>query len=693
MAREALQKDGVQQIWDRFLQRRMQELYVRFPGIYRAIVVETNDPLRHHRIRVKVPELHNFDLKPEECPWAVISQSLGGSGSGAWVSPIIGDLVWVQFEKGHPYSIIVTGFANPTRRKFYVLESVYGKTPVAVDTTGKSAGKPTPDDFIEEYLPKDGRPMSLGWRDRYGSFLSLNSVGFFPKEHDVKAAPVGTDAISQGEFDTSKEKPAEDDPDTKGVALCSKYGNFLVISDVGYRWKKNDKEQRGEFEGDFDADREFEVKRSNFLRRLFNEDKPSKRDQRRIELRTRYGHKFEMRDVGWGHKEANTRQDEYGDPTRIAEDTKKDERWVKIRTKGGHLIQMWDKGSDPLDDAYVKRSLLKEVGGATEIDQEDQWQSRKDARQIRIVTRYGFKFVLDDRGSDPKNATGKTSASGNGLLIKGRRAIPDDEARGFGVEFNEKDQVNAAKIYTPKSKLIEFNDRFDYIMLCTDTNGKISRPWRNLFDNEFTTAQAMTFDPERDTYHLKLDKANGYIRLVTALQQGLEMRDGIAGEPWVELRDVDDRGMWFSRDHDFSVWRAKKGTNMFIMMDDGAKGIFIQNKEDGAIHIASNGSVQIKAAGDITLDAGGNINLRARNQICMEAAGAHAVLQSGQFGTDVRALHPSVVARALGCSIRPIGNINRPIVAPDEFDQDRGFVRQNKLKDFKEIDVSIIRGE
>ena len=52
----------------------------------------------------------------------------------------------------------------------------------------------------------------------------------------------------------------------------------------------------------------------------------------------------------------------------------------------------------------------------------DRYWRKKDARWIRFVTRHGFKFVMDDRGSDKKDAEGKENPRGYGVLIKGRRS-------------------------------------------------------------------------------------------------------------------------------------------------------------------------------------------------------------------------------------------------------------------------------
>lgn len=76
-------QDSLKNIYDKLNNDRKQKSpYDRYQGYYRALVVETNDPLNVHRIRIKIPELHDFSLKPEDCPWALPSFEHGGKGTG-----------------------------------------------------------------------------------------------------------------------------------------------------------------------------------------------------------------------------------------------------------------------------------------------------------------------------------------------------------------------------------------------------------------------------------------------------------------------------------------------------------------------------------------------------------------------------------------------------------------------------------
>jgi hypothetical protein len=292
-------------------------LWHRFQGRYRALIVETNDPLNMHRVRFRCPDMHDHDLDADMCPWAVTAPSLGGKRATEWRSPCVGDWVWIEFEKDHPYGPIVTGFADPLRRKMYSLAAVYVQTPLPVDELGKAAEQPH--DFDKDYLPKDGRPMSNGMQDRYGHLDMMSAVGFFPVEHKDPPPSAGYDPVQQTEYKQTKEPPKANDPDSKFMLRVSKYGHVILQGDQGYNWSKD---RGGEFHGDVIKDEKFEIARWKSLQKLVHEGQPKEHDQRRMELRTRYGHKIELRDVGWaqsGPIASKSRDGEYGDPVPIVQ--------------------------------------------------------------------------------------------------------------------------------------------------------------------------------------------------------------------------------------------------------------------------------------------------------------------------------------------------------------------------------------
>jgi hypothetical protein len=168
----------------------------------------------------------------------------------------------------------------------------------------------------------------------------------------------------------------------------------------------------------------------------------------------------------------------------------------------------------------------------------------------------------------------------------------------------------------------------------------------------------MTERPEIDTYHLKLDKFNGYLRLKTAaggdngrrpqpevfsnadvgLNQGIEARDGRFGSdgPWTELVDLEHRGMWFSKSQHLGIWRSRQGKDQFILIHDGNNSIVIRNNEQGPMQLFCAQNIEVIAGRDIAFKAEGRISFKAGSTIDFEAAGSgHARLAGNAFTMDV----------------------------------------------------------
>lgn len=680
---------------DKFFKERTKPLNERFPGSYRAVVVETNDPLNVGRIKFRCPELHNFSLPSADCPWAVPSTDLGGAKAGRFTHPCIGDWVWITFEKQHPYAPIWTGFASPTRRGMYPMASVHTEPPKMLNSDGKLVEGAA--DYDSKYLPKDRRPMAHGHADRYGTLDISSSVGFFPHTHDVIPAPPGHDPLQNKSFNSGNSKPEVNAPDKKYTARITKYGNMLILGDQGYYWKKSedkDKKKYGEFTGDHDKDIEWEKKRWLNIQRTINENVPNSSeangDQRRIQLSTRYGHKIELRDVGWaqlGPIESKSRQGEYSEPTILSKEKNNDYRWIKIRTKGGMLFQAYDKGLNPSSDTYIKRSLLSEQGPATE--KEDKYWGKKDARWIRLVSRHGFKIVIDDRGSHDSKSEDYDYPRGNGVLIKGKRSpgvksqTPRGNPRGFYWEFNENDNANHTMWGTPMGLALEMNDKYQYAMLAASLGKGWSKKWQGIKENEFIGKPVMMNNPEKNSHHLKIDHDNEYIRLKTRagkgtsptkaanrsgvggseLNQGFEARDGSYGDgPWVELVDSQNRGLWFSKKHRLGIWRASKQRKMYMYMDENTRSTIIHNNEQsGKTIIYCAGNVEVISGKDINLNAERNISILAGNSIRMQARNKFLTINDKVWTNTtinaemVYALLPNTLPGAIGGISRPGG--------------------------------------
>lgn len=663
--------DNINVIWSKFFSHRTRTLWERFPGYYRALVVETNDPLNMYRIRFKCPDMHDYDLEPEWCPWAVPCFDLGGKKAGRWVAPCIGDWVWITFERQHPYGPIWTGFADPTRRRFYAYPQIFGITPLSVNEEGKKDKRPK--DYDKKYLPKDGRPMSHGWADRYGNLELHSAVGFYPVEHEQPPPPPDHDAMSGTSFNQRRRQPQVNNPDRKYMARVTKYGHVFIMGDQGYHWKKEDGETTGEFYGDSLKDEKFETKRWKFVQRLLNDNVPRAGmrggDQRKQLMMTRYGHKIEMRDAGWAQEgpiASKSRRGEFGPATTLSKETRDDFRWIKIRTKGGMLFQAYDKGFHPDNDRFIKRKLLEDSGAKSE--QENKYWRNRDARWMRMVTRHGFKLVLDDRGSDDTRARRRELNRGIGVLIKGRRSPAAKNRkirgnnRGFHWEFNERDDANHTLWSTPLGQTIEMNDRYQYVIFTSGLGRKWVPKWRHIKDNEFIRRPVMIRNPERNTHHMKIDHDNEYIRFKTRggkgkrpfrpanrsmvgkkeLNQGIEARDGRKGDgAWVEVVDCQHRGMWFSKKYRIGIWRARKKRKMYQWMSEPTRQIVIFNDErNGKIQIYANREVNIISNKDVNIRADRNICMRAGKNIFMQAGGSkfsilrsRKILSNTQFRT------------------------------------------------------------
>jgi len=659
-------QDSFEAAWNAFFQTRTKPLNLRFPGSYRAVVVETNDALQSRRIKFKIPDLHDWDLKPEDCPWAVTASDLGGKRAGRFSYPCIGDWVWISFEKNHPYGPICTGFATPTRRKFYALPSLYGETQIPVGQNSDIADKPQ--DYNKDYLPKDGRPMSHGWQDRYGNLDMHDATGFFPTEHDITPPPAEADPLSKGKFSQAANKPIANNPDSKMMLRATKYGMILLQSDVGYNWKLNG--DKGEFSGDFDKDEKFEIKRWLDLQKIIHEDHPTSYDMRKIMFLSRYGNKLEMRDVGWN----SSRPGEWSDQKKTI-GSGDDQRWVKLRTKGGMLIELCDIGFDPENDEFVSRLLLDEAKN-TYLDREDQYSKTKsdwnqygsrDMRMLRFVTRSGIKIVADDRGSHDGGkylAPFSSSAAarlnqeiGIGVLIKGR-ATPGAKAdyakksgdpRGYFWQFDERPSKNHTAWGTPLGQVMGMDDNEESLTICSRLPD-VPTKWKYLDDNEFLDKSIDSQEAAAKTHHLIIDHGRELIRLKTRAGHGdaskgkklgeaasgefagLEIHDAPQDDPWTEVIDHDKRGMWFSRKNSLGVWRAKDGKDMLIWMDDSKNKVVIHNGTDGKVQIYCSGDVEVVAGK--TLKLKGNVIEMKANEIRLESGGTSFTLDANALKTN-----------------------------------------------------------
>ena len=91
--------------WEELCELRTKPLCERFPGYYRSMVVETNDPLNMYRVKFKCPDMHDYNLTADQCPWAVPAPELGGKRAGRFVHPVIGD--WIKLNDKFSALIVI----------------------------------------------------------------------------------------------------------------------------------------------------------------------------------------------------------------------------------------------------------------------------------------------------------------------------------------------------------------------------------------------------------------------------------------------------------------------------------------------------------------------------------------------------------------------------------------------------------
>lgn len=675
------------------LNNRSTPIDERFPGFHRAKVVETNDPLNMYRIRYLCPEMHNEDMKPEDCPWAIPCPIFGGQNSGSFHHPVIGDWVWIGFEKQHPYGPIYFGSADPTKIRMYTLPQISSPTPEPI-------GVERITDYDPAYLQKDGRPMQCGTSDKYGNVDIISSVGYFPQQHDTTPPPAGIDAVTKSAF-VNGSKPLVNDPDKKYMLRMTRYGNGILLSDQGYWWKSGTSDEYGEFTGNSVSDATTDAERWLYYQRLVNAGSPTA-DNRRISIFSRYGHLIELRDVGYaqpGPIDNKSRDNEPGSGKYLSKESDRDQRYIRIRSKAGFNIKLNDSGSIPSKSTAIDDTIKNEESDRI-------WDGR-DARYLSITSPYGYKIVLDDRGSDRETPEALELPRGNGILLKGRRSPKEaNDPRGFFFEFNENDQANHTTWGTPKGYVMEMNDRYGYMMIAGSVGHDFSSEFKGDSDHEFVGEPTMIRNPEINSHHLKIDHANEYIRLKTRSGNGINT-DGIQTSPsgtnqgfeardrededgaWVELVDKGDRGIWFSNKNGLSIIRGKEGSNMAIWIDDATGDISIYNGT-GNINIYSNLNVNIKSMGSINVDSGGSISLKAAGDINMESGGSRMTISTDtQVSNNIRANRVYALVTetpsAGGTPVQPLPQVSLP---PQVKPSNRGKIYNEPIEKCPEDEIN-----
>jgi hypothetical protein len=299
---------------------------------------------------------------------------------------------------------------------------------------------------------------------------------------------------------------------------------------------------------------------------------------------------------------------------------------------------------------------------------------------LRFVTRSGIKIVLDDRtshdGGDyrlPASASDenrKNEEIGIGILVKGRANAGtkadgyndlSGDPKGYYWQFDERPDHNSTAWGTPMGQVMGMDDNEEYLAICSRLP-ELPTDWAYLSDNEFLEQSVESLEPHTKTHHLIIDHGRDLIRLksragtgdasrtkkmgesASGEHAGLEIHDAPSDDPWLELIDIDKRGLWFNRQDGVGIWRGKEGSNVYVWLDDKQNNIILRNASAGGkVQIYCQGNVDVISDKVVGIQAS-QINLRAQSEIRLSAAGINYTFGSAlRMGGDVHA--PNVYAR------------------------------------------------
>ena len=98
--------------------------FIRYAGVMKGIVIDTNDPVELDRVKVRIPQLHGFmdeetygpiskdivrksRMSDEDLPWASVCYPFGST-----TQPEVNQVVWIMFVNGDANSPVVIGWAG-----------------------------------------------------------------------------------------------------------------------------------------------------------------------------------------------------------------------------------------------------------------------------------------------------------------------------------------------------------------------------------------------------------------------------------------------------------------------------------------------------------------------------------------------------------------------------------------------------
>lgn len=139
---------------------------LKYYGKYRGTVVSNLDPLQEGRLQVTVPDV---TLPPST--WAMPCFPLAGIQSGAWVLPLPGTGVWVEFEQGDADHPIWSGCWYGSKAEVPALVSAApppAPPPILLQTPGQTT-------LLLSDVP--GPTGGILLKTKSGALISINDTG------------------------------------------------------------------------------------------------------------------------------------------------------------------------------------------------------------------------------------------------------------------------------------------------------------------------------------------------------------------------------------------------------------------------------------------------------------------------------------------------------------------------------------
>ena len=138
----------------------------RFYGVYRGTVLNNIDPMQKGRLMVQVPDVTT--LLPST--WAMPCVPFAGIQAGAYVLPLIGSGVWVQFEQGNPdYPVWLGGWwGSAAEVPVLALAGLPASPSIVLQTAGQNT-------LMISDLP--GPTGGILLKTMTGALISMSEVG------------------------------------------------------------------------------------------------------------------------------------------------------------------------------------------------------------------------------------------------------------------------------------------------------------------------------------------------------------------------------------------------------------------------------------------------------------------------------------------------------------------------------------